>query len=412
MKRTWWFLACLAVMLFITPAWADQDPHDKDAADTVIVRPYSFVQATAPWPDSIGIPVEIWADDTVKAYNLGLKVTGPGAQYFRISSIDHDGPCEPAFNAPSAIYDWDSTTGVTFGWVDFTSAFPCLSPQGQLATVYLQVDPATPVGMTASLDSTFVAPASFFLFVLQPSYQVAPRFYNGASHGMPNILLGNAPPVVTPVTMYTLDAVDSLVDNTSGYMPIITMHESEVLSFEVTATDYEDALTDLAVQGTPPTNATFTVDGIVGTFTFSPVAGQGSIGDGTAYDVTFVATDDAANTGTYVVRVIVLQGGAVTDLESPVLPDQYSLRQNYPNPFNPTTTIDFAVPRSGDVRLEIFNVLGQSIRVLVDEYLSAGEKRVQWDGVDESGHPASSGVYLYRMTAEDFGQTRKMLLLK
>ncbi|MFH2055585.1 MAG: dockerin type I repeat-containing protein [bacterium] len=185
-----WIGLCL-ILAFPLPALAEQDPNDPGEADTVIVRPYSFVQAEGPWPDSIGIPVEIWADDTVEAYNLGLKVTGPGAEYFRISSIVHSGPCNPAFNTPSHVYSGD-TNAVIFGWVDFTGGFPCVSPQGQLATIYLQVDPAAPIGATASLDSTFVAPAGFFVFVLAPAFQVTPQFYNGSEDGEVTIVLGVA----------------------------------------------------------------------------------------------------------------------------------------------------------------------------------------------------------------------------
>jgi len=94
------------------------------------------------------------------------------------------------------------------------------------------------------------------------------------------------------------------------------------------------------------------------------------------------------------------------------LPQSYALGQNVPNPFNPSTSIEFAVPRSGDVKIEVFNVLGQKVKTLADEFMKAGYKRVDWDGTDQSGNSVASGVYLYRMSANDFGETKKMLLLK
>jgi len=94
------------------------------------------------------------------------------------------------------------------------------------------------------------------------------------------------------------------------------------------------------------------------------------------------------------------------------LPYRFELSQNYPNPFNPTTTIEYSVPSRTDVRIEIFNVLGQKVRTLVNESKAAGSYRVEWNGFDHSGNPVSTGVYLYRFQAGDVVQTKKMLLIK
>ncbi len=102
----------------------------------------------------------------------------------------------------------------------------------------------------------------------------------------------------------------------------------------------------------------------------------------------------------------------VEEIASAVLPDDYMLKQNSPNPFNPETSIDFAIPHSGHVHLDIFNTLGQKVKTLVDEPLNAGFKRVQWDGRDNSGHEVASGVYFYRMSVDNFTASKKMLLLK
>ena len=103
---------------------------------------------------------------------------------------------------------------------------------------------------------------------------------------------------------------------------------------------------------------------------------------------------------------------AVEQIESPTLPTTFALEQNYPNPFNPTTTIEFALPRTGQVRLEVFNMLGQLVTILANEQLSAGAYRVVWDGRDIWGNQVASGVYLYRLQTGDYVETRKMLLLK
>jgi hypothetical protein len=89
------------------------------------------------------------------------------------------------------------------------------------------------------------------------------------------------------------------------------------------------------------------------------------------------------------------------------IPGLFSLHQNYPNPFNPNTNIKFNIPKESGVRLEIFDAIGRSVDVLVDEKLNAGTYNVQWDG---SGY--SSGVYYYRIKTELYTETKKMLMVK
>ena len=88
-------------------------------------------------------------------------------------------------------------------------------------------------------------------------------------------------------------------------------------------------------------------------------------------------------------------------------PSQYSLEQNYPNPFNPVTTISFALPRESFVLLKVYDLLGREVATLTSEQISSGDHAVRWDA---SSFP--SGVYLYRMQANNFTQTRKLILLK
>lgn len=96
----------------------------------------------------------------------------------------------------------------------------------------------------------------------------------------------------------------------------------------------------------------------------------------------------------------------------PILPDDFVLTQNYPNPFNATTQIKFGLPEKDQVRLAIYNVLGNEIRVFVDRELSGGTYGIEWDGKDKNGHAVASGVYLYKLTAGKAVRSRKMLLLK
>ncbi len=95
-----------------------------------------------------------------------------------------------------------------------------------------------------------------------------------------------------------------------------------------------------------------------------------------------------------------------------VIPEDFLLTQNFPNPFNSVTTIRFGLPVGERVRLEIFNILGQKVRTLVDRIMEAGTYQVQWDGRNGAGVPQASGVYLYRLTAGKFTRVKKMVLLK
>ncbi|MFH2056190.1 MAG: T9SS type A sorting domain-containing protein, partial [bacterium] len=102
----------------------------------------------------------------------------------------------------------------------------------------------------------------------------------------------------------------------------------------------------------------------------------------------------------------VYEDGALT------LPTSYRLEQNFPNPFNPETNISFTLPKSGRVNLEVFNLLGQRVATLLDQELPAGNHQARWAGIDDRGQAVASGLYLYRLQAEDFSAVRKMLLLK
>ena len=101
-------------------------------------------------------------------------------------------------------------------------------------------------------------------------------------------------------------------------------------------------------------------------------------------------------------------GGSVTgvDYESALLKD-FVLRQNYPNPFNPSTSIEYTLSQSVEVSLIVFNLRGQEIAYLVNEFQQTGNHSVTWNATD-----FSSGIYIYRLQAGDFVITRKMVLLK
>jgi flagellar hook assembly protein FlgD len=88
------------------------------------------------------------------------------------------------------------------------------------------------------------------------------------------------------------------------------------------------------------------------------------------------------------------------------------LDQNVPNPFNPTTTIRYAIAGENAVNLTIYDVAGRKVRTLVNERQRADVYKIVWDGVNDAGVRAASGVYFYKLVAGKFTQTKKMVLLK
>ena len=100
-----------------------------------------------------------------------------------------------------------------------------------------------------------------------------------------------------------------------------------------------------------------------------------------------------------------------------LLPKVFDLQQNYPNPFNPVTNIDYALPNTSNVTIEIYNILGQKVLNIVDQKQAVGYYSVKWHGLNSSNESVANGMYIYRMVAKSndgkvFVKSKKMLFLK
>lgn len=102
----------------------------------------------------------------------------------------------------------------------------------------------------------------------------------------------------------------------------------------------------------------------------------------------------------------------VTVQKYPTISQHFSVSQNYPNPFNPETTIEYQIPKSAQVTIKIYNLMGQEIATLVNEDKFIGYFKIIWNGKDLYGHQVTSGVYIYQMRAGDFVARRKLILLR
>ena len=144
-------------------------------------------------------------------------------------------------------------------------------------------------------------------------------------------------------------------------------------------------------------------------------------GDSQFVDISFTPTDTVSysallNIESYGGNTSVALTGlgiAVVSVDQATgLPADFALAQNYPNPFNPITQLRYDLPEQAFVTLTIYDLLGRNVATLVNQIEDVGYKAVMWDGKDDHGRSVSAGVYLYRIKAGDYIQTKKMILLK
>ena len=126
------------------------------------------------------------------------------------------------------------------------------------------------------------------------------------------------------------------------------------------------------------------------------------------YFYRIAAVDHAGNMSEYsdVVDIAVL----AIDLD--LIPEVFALHQNYPNPFNPTTQIKYDLPEDVLVSITIYDLMGRSIKSLVNSNQTAGYRSIQWNATNNLGEPVSAGMYIYTIQTGEFRQVKKMVLLK
>ncbi len=133
---------------------------------------------------------------------------------------------------------------------------------------------------------------------------------------------------------------------------------------------------------------------------------SGVISSLTSLNIKVTATDTASASASCTFTLNIIQQIGLNPANE-IIPNQYRLLQNYPNPFNPTTSILFDIPKQSHVLLKVYDLTGREAAVLVNELLRAGSYSINLNAVN-----LSSGVYLYKLAAEDFTKTRKMILIK
>jgi hypothetical protein len=127
--------------------------------------------------------------------------------------------------------------------------------------------------------------------------------------------------------------------------------------------------------------------------------------------VTIIGTD--AYDGSRISYKVNVTCVSAVEIANDQIPTDFALLQNYPNPFNPSTTIRFGLPKEAPVTLEIYNLLGMKVRTLMSgQKLGAAFYNFTWNGRDDAGYTVPSGMYIYRIVADQFVMSKKMTLIK
>jgi hypothetical protein len=127
--------------------------------------------------------------------------------------------------------------------------------------------------------------------------------------------------------------------------------------------------------------------------------------EGWKYHYKITAVDDAGNESAWT-------SGTATAVQASQAPAEFALLHNAPNPFNPSTTVYFDVPERALLELAVYDVQGRRVRTLARGSFDPGRRHVRWDGRDDRGNPVASGVYMYRLIAPSYTESKKMILLR
>jgi hypothetical protein len=302
---------------------------------------------------------------------------------------ESDLPPPPPGNAFDARFWLPPFAGALSSWRDYRApgnppAFPFT---GQIHHVIKFQSTDFPITISWNLPSTIASTS-----IIKDPFNLQQKSFSGAD----SII----------ITLSAIPYVETFVD----YVDIVPV---ELTSF--TANVIADGILLEWVTATELNNSGFEVERKLNTWEkIGFVPGFGT----TTEPKTYSFMDENVTTGTYTYRLkqIDFDGtSAYSDevvVEVDFTPNSFALLQNYPNPFNPNTTIQFQVPKSSDVDIKIYDMLGQQIKSLFTGQVEAGNYSVNWDGTNDSGIKMSSGSYIYRMTAGDFVDTKEMIFLK
>ncbi|MCK4224326.1 MAG: T9SS type A sorting domain-containing protein, partial [candidate division Zixibacteria bacterium] len=276
----------------------------------------------------------------------------------------------------------------------------------------LSIESGLPTGATYSFDPNPISEQNISILTIFTSASTPAEIYELTIRGIINPEQETTTTVVLIVQDFTISAAPDIQYVTPGQAVGYEVMLTSLFEFDEPCTLFVSGLPDPPDSGifdqatliptdTTTLNVYTSVDTDTGWYTLSITAQRmpGTKLDGLQHSVE--------------VMLRVEEPGDAGDWEdNPNTPKSFALFQNQPNPFNPETKISYYLPRACQVRLTIYNVLGQKVKTLFDDYQDAGMQTLIWDGRGDDGVQLSSGIYFYRLQADNFHQTKKMTLMK
>ncbi len=268
----------------------------------------------------------------------------------------------------------------------------------------------------------FTSPGSFTLEIQAPGFMNDSLTNIPVSNGWTDVAVWLEPLSILPVTALTID--DDSIGNSAGNNDGNWNSGEQIeLGFEVT---------NLGVQVSNDINVNIQIDDSYITLVDSTQALQpiqpdsiqevlaafvievsAACPDQHQFGLRISTSDSYGVPWESVVEITVHDPSVATDNEHITTPPvEFALHQNYPNPFNPSSTLTYSLPEQAQVKLTIYDVLGNTVKTLVNRSQESGHHSISWNSTNEAGESVSAGIYFYHLRAGDFYATGKMLLLK
>ncbi len=388
----------------VKPADSTPDPPrimDKEHQDGV-VNPPMLLDRGGPdefgyqWIDSNepGGPAFGWAEITDRGMSLTM------------TDDDNQGPFDLGFNFSFYGQLFSSVNICSNGWISFTStdiyynnlAIPGNAygyPMNLVAPFWDDMNPYNggEIWYYSTGDSFIV------------SYINMPHFSIGGPYTYQVILTSNGAMTFNYMDMFDpLNSATIGIQNGDGTIGLQVAYDQDYIQSMMSIRIYAGWLSADPASGMVVPSGNTNVDIICDATFLDPGDYTGSL--------VVTGTDINHEVGEMTIPVTFHVQPVSVDEQTSNLPKEFSLSQNYPNPFNPSTQVNFALPVNAHVNLDIYNIMGQKVKTLVDSDMEAGYKSVTWNGTDANGRSVASGTYFYILRAGDKVFTKKMTMLK
>jgi hypothetical protein len=307
---------------------------------------------------------------------------------------------QAANDLTQALWGWNGSfsEATTFASAQNGTAYYFLNEQGldQLALPY----PGAPSDLPAAVRAAQVSDESLTITAFQDRERMSAVRVGAAEAGADgrDALDQFAPPGYFAGA--TLQLINPQVDETYT-----------ALAAEYRSAGQEGHTFDLSLQGAPGQVVELRADGVASfvgqdVVLVDPMTGR-------AYDLQAHSTVKVRPAAKEMKLKLLVGSAAFVDrAQSAVVPTTLQLLPNYPNPFRARTTLEFTLPKRGDVRLEVYDVLGRRVRTLVDRSYDAGRHTVRWDGRNDTGQAVASGIYLGRLKVGDQRHVQRLVLVR